>query len=280
MDLADLRLLDAVAVHGSFSAAAAQLRLSQPSVSARIAAVERTLGTALFTRDSRGARLTSAGHRYLGYVRRSLALLEEGRRAASAETADAVMRVGVPASYAAALTPALADAATACRLGLSVRAAHTSELLGDLYDERIDLALVSAGIVPVGFMSSHALSTTAVALAAAGVTAAGNHIRYAVHSWSDASERVISVLVGDGVARTRITVVSPAAAALSLAMYRGHVAVVPRLSAEPDINAGRLQLLELPLPRLTIELDWLHRVTPSEGSIHRFIHEFEMTGRP
>jgi hypothetical protein len=47
MDLADLRLLDAVAVHGSFTAAAAQLRLSQPSVSTRIAAVEPNLSIRL-----------------------------------------------------------------------------------------------------------------------------------------------------------------------------------------------------------------------------------------
>jgi DNA-binding transcriptional LysR family regulator len=279
MDLADLRLMDAVAVHGSFSAAAAQLRLSQPSVSARIAAVERTLGTALFIRDSRGARLTAAGDRYLGYVRRSLALLAEGQRAATAEPAQAPIRVGVPASYAAALAPALADAAIACRLSLSLHASHSRDLRTDLRDGRIDVALVTDGIVPVGLTSSHALTTTTIALAAPGVTAAPADTRYAVHSWSEASEEVISQLLGRGTARANITVLSPAAAAVSLAIHRGHIAVVPRLTAKLDIDAGRLQPIDLPLPNLTIGLDWLHRSVRHAGSVQRFIHEADLAGK-
>jgi DNA-binding transcriptional LysR family regulator len=276
MDLADLRLMDAVAVHGSFSAAAAQLRLSQPSVSARIAAVERTIGTTLFIRDSRGARLTAAGDRYLGYVRRSLALLAEGQRAATAEPAQAPIRVGVPASYAAALAPALADAAIACQLSLSLHASHSRDLRTDLRDGRIDVALVTAGIVPVGLTSSHALTTTTIALAAPGVTAAPADTRYAVHSWSEASEEVISQLLGRGTTRANITVLSPAAAAVSLAIHRGHIAVVPRLTAELDIDAGRLQPIDLPLPNMTIGLDWLHRSVPHAGSVQRFIHEADL----
>lgn len=278
MDLADLRLIDAVAVHGSFSAAAAQLRLSQPSVSARIAAVERTIGAALFLRDSRGARLTAAGDRYLGYVRRSLTLLADGQRAASAEPAQATLRVGVPASYAAALAPALTDAATACQLNLSLHASHSRELRTDLRDGRLDVAMVSAGIVPVGLTSRHALITTTVALGAPGVTAASNDTRYAVHSWSDASDDVISQLLGRGVDRANITVVSPAAAAIGLAIHRGHIAVVPRLTAQLDIDDGRLQPLDLPMPTITIALDWLHRVVPGAGPGLRFIHEADLAG--
>lgn len=275
MDFADLELLDAVAVHGSFSAAGARLRLSQPSVSARVSAVERTIGTVLFSRDSRGARLTVAGERYLGYVRRSLALLEDGRRAAVAEPAEAAIAVGVPASYASALTPALADAAISCQLGLSLRASHSRELRTALQDGRLDVALVTAGVVPVGLTSRQALTTTTVALAPAGISASDDN-RYAVHSWGEASEEVISQLLGRGTSRANIAVVSPAAAAISLAVNRGHVAIVPRLTAELDIGAGRLRPLELSLPNLTVSLDWLHRSDPLAGSVQEFIDKVEI----
>ena len=87
-----------------------------------------------------------------------------------------------------------------------------------------------------------------IALAAPGVAATPADARYAVHSWSEASEEVISQLLGRGTARANITVLSPAAAAISLAIHRGHIAVIPRLTAELDIDAGRLQPLDLPLP--------------------------------
>jgi DNA-binding transcriptional LysR family regulator len=277
MDIADLRLLDAVAVTGSFSAAAAELRLSQPSVSARIAAVERAVGAPLFVRDSRGARLTPAGDRYLGYARRSLALLVEGGRAAAAEPTHAEIRVGVPASYAAGLAPALADAATACRLTLSLRASHSRELRADLRDSRIDLALVTSGVVPVGLASRHAGTTAIVALAASGVTAAP--ARFAVHRWSEAAEDVISALLGQGIARDGITVVSPAAAAISLAVHRGHIAVVPELTAQPEIDAGRLQPLPLQLAALAVPLDWLHHSARQVGPVQRFIQHADIMGR-
>jgi DNA-binding transcriptional LysR family regulator len=277
MDLADLRLLDAVAVSGSFSAAATELRLSQPSVSARVAAVERAVGAQLFVRDSRGARLTPAGDRYLGYARRSLALLREGERAAAAEPRHAEIRVGVPASYAAGLAPALTDAAAACRLALSLRASHSRELRAELRDARIDLALVTSGVVPVGLASRHAGSTAVVALAAPGVTAAPG-AQFAVHRWSEAVEDVLSALLGQGTARDRITVVSPAAAAISLAIHRGHIAVVPRLTAEPEIEARRLQPLPLQLPALTVSLDWLHHSARQIGPVQRFIEHADIIG--
>jgi molybdate transport repressor ModE-like protein len=60
-ELAELELLDAVAHHGSFTAAAAAVGLSQQAVSLRIRAMERLLGITLLTRSARGAELTGAG---------------------------------------------------------------------------------------------------------------------------------------------------------------------------------------------------------------------------
>lgn len=56
-----LRYFTAVAEAGSFTAAAARLRVAQPALSRQIAALEAELGTALFAREPGGVTLTDSG---------------------------------------------------------------------------------------------------------------------------------------------------------------------------------------------------------------------------
>lgn len=271
MDMDDLRLLDAVAAEGSFSRAAARLRLSQPSVSARIAAVERAVGAPLFARDPRGARLTPAGQRYLHYVRRCLQLLEQGQHAAG-QSAGQAIRVGLPASYAPALAPLLADAADGQRLALSIRAGHSTQLREQLRDGLLDMAFATPGAVPPGITSRLAAESPVVALAArAGLgeatppdppaldeTPDAGRRRFAVHSWSQEADDVISEMLAADAPGRQVTVVSPAATAIALALHRGYVAIVPRITAAAELRAGWLRLVPLPLPRFTARLDCLY----------------------
>jgi DNA-binding transcriptional LysR family regulator len=81
MDLDAVRTFVAVADAGQFSAAAAALGVSQQATSKRVAALEKELGVALFTRTPRGTRLTSAGQAFLSPARD---LLRAGERAAAA----------------------------------------------------------------------------------------------------------------------------------------------------------------------------------------------------
>lgn len=60
----DLRLVDAVARHGSLGAAGRELLITQPSASQRLAALERRVGVRLFDRDTTGARPTAAGREF------------------------------------------------------------------------------------------------------------------------------------------------------------------------------------------------------------------------
>src|SRR5918999_1529182 len=61
LDVKQLRVLRAVAEHGSFSAAAESLSYTQPAISQQVAALEKQTGTTLVDRTSRGVRLTEAG---------------------------------------------------------------------------------------------------------------------------------------------------------------------------------------------------------------------------
>jgi DNA-binding transcriptional LysR family regulator len=78
-----LRAFDAVARAGSVQEAARELFVTQPSVSAAVAALARSLGVALVERDGRGIRLTKAGEAFAPYVAEVLGLLEQGGRAAA-----------------------------------------------------------------------------------------------------------------------------------------------------------------------------------------------------
>src|SRR5215217_8971419 len=75
LDVRQLRVLKAVADHGSFSAAADALSYTQPAISQQIAALERRAGTTLVDRGSRGVRLTDAGRALVEHADAVLARL-------------------------------------------------------------------------------------------------------------------------------------------------------------------------------------------------------------
>src|SRR5512142_460173 len=76
-----LRYVAAVARTGSFSAAARACRVSQPTVSAAVAELERRVGGPLFRRSARGVELTPAGRELLPQVESVLGALSDLDRA-------------------------------------------------------------------------------------------------------------------------------------------------------------------------------------------------------
>ena len=81
MNLHQLRIFATVARLGSFSRAAEELHISQPSVSIQVADLERALGVDLFKQRERPIRLTDAGNVLEDYARRILALVDEAEAA-------------------------------------------------------------------------------------------------------------------------------------------------------------------------------------------------------
>ncbi|WP_235834428.1 LysR family transcriptional regulator [Actinomadura logoneensis] len=75
-----LRVLRAVAEHGSFNRAATALRLTPSAVSQHVAALERSLGTQVVTRSTRGVVLTPAGQIMFNAAESVTAELEHARR--------------------------------------------------------------------------------------------------------------------------------------------------------------------------------------------------------
>ena len=146
LDLNRLRVLAAVARHGSVTAAAAELHYSQPSVSHHLARLEAETGAQLFQRVGRGIRLTEAG---LVLAERATEIL--GRvESASAELDAHVglsagrVRVAVFGSALVALMPEvsahLADRHPGLRLDLVDT--HPPEAISMLRAGEVDLAIV------------------------------------------------------------------------------------------------------------------------------------------
>ena len=77
MTPAQARAFHAVAVEGSFTAAAKSLHLSQPTLTHQVKLIETRYKVELFHRTSRGARLTETGAGLLAIVRRMFAGYDE-----------------------------------------------------------------------------------------------------------------------------------------------------------------------------------------------------------
>ena len=76
MDLVQLSYFEAIARGGSFTKAARQLGVSQPTLTVAIQNLERDLGTRLFHRDRQGIRLTATGQELLEQTRGLFGQLE------------------------------------------------------------------------------------------------------------------------------------------------------------------------------------------------------------
>jgi DNA-binding transcriptional LysR family regulator len=98
----DLRVFLAVAETRGMSAAARRLRVGQPTVSRRLAALEAELGYALFRRSVAGVTLTAAGERLVAPARKMAEWAAEVDRAARAQEQRprGVVRVTAPPGLA------------------------------------------------------------------------------------------------------------------------------------------------------------------------------------
>ncbi|WP_402462665.1 LysR family transcriptional regulator [Isoptericola aurantiacus] len=103
IDLRHLRLVTAVAEHGSVTRAASALGMAQPALTAQLNRIDAALGGSVFVRDRRGARPTPLGDLVLRHARVLLpamdAFAEDVRRhVAGRDDAVTSLRVGTVAT--------------------------------------------------------------------------------------------------------------------------------------------------------------------------------------
>ena len=146
LDVTRLRVLVAVARHGSVTAAARELNYAQPSVSHHLARLEAETGVRLIQRAGRGIRLTEAGRLLADRAAEVLGRLDaaENELAAHAGLSAGRVRLAAFPSALGTIVPAAAAMLRAENPGMDVRLteAEPPEALRMLRAGYVDVALV------------------------------------------------------------------------------------------------------------------------------------------
>lgn len=138
-----LRYFLAVAETGNFSRAARRVSVTQPTLSAGIAKLERELGARLFDRDRQRVALTPAGSRFLVRARRIAAEYEHALVELSEVTDPTLLRIGILNTIPTRLVEGWLTAHRALGSGEALEILDGSErdIAERLERGRIDLAL-------------------------------------------------------------------------------------------------------------------------------------------
>ncbi len=146
LDVTRLRVIDAVARHGSVTAAARELHYSQPSVTHHLSRLEAETGAQLIQRVGRGIRLTQAGQLLAGRAAEILGRIEAADAELSAHvglTAGRVRLAGF-SSAIASLVPRAVAALAARHPGLEINLtdAHPLDALELLRTGKVEVAII------------------------------------------------------------------------------------------------------------------------------------------
>jgi DNA-binding transcriptional LysR family regulator len=140
VELRHLRCLVAIAAAGGFTGAAAELGVTQPSVSRALAALEDVLGVRLLRRTSREVVLTAAGERVLAKARRVLTEVED--LAQEARSGHGRLRLGHAWAALGEHTVELQRRWAAQHPDVSLHLVRTNSPTGGLAEGACDIAVV------------------------------------------------------------------------------------------------------------------------------------------
>lgn len=179
-----LRYFAAVAREGSIARASRALHVSQPSISAQLRLLERTLGEKLLVKQGRGLVLTDIGRLVHGYAEEIFGLGRELVDAVKDRPSGRSMRVQVgvadtvPRSLAGALLTPLLDGDEAVRV--VIRHDKAERLVAELATHQLDLVLADASTRSFGRVKAfrHRLGSSAVAVFAPRAQAAALRRRF------------------------------------------------------------------------------------------------------
>ena len=150
LDIHRLKIFLKIAELKSFSRAAHELYLTQPTVSQHIGALEQYVGMPLFDRADRDITLTRAGELLYGYARQIIALQDEARQALDhfkgKKTGHLVIGAStIPGEYI--LPPLLGDFKKPYPdIQITMRIADTAVIVEELLSRNLELGVVGGRI--------------------------------------------------------------------------------------------------------------------------------------
>lgn len=230
-ELRHLRYLLAVAEHGNFTRAAAELHLSQPTLSQQIRRLERLVGTPLLDRSGRAVRLTDAGSVYARHARRALRELDQAEQAVHdvADLTRGHLRLAVTPTFTSYLVGPLVAELRARHPGITLELTETSQ---DALESRLLADELDLGIAFVrshfGGIAATPLATETLSL----VRAADGTVRPAPISPADLAEYELALLNSDFATRGHID-----------DYFRAH-AVIPRIAVEANSIEAVIEIVQ------------------------------------
>lgn len=291
MDRIDrIRAFVTVVDAGSFTQAAARLRLSNKLVSKYVAALEADLGVTLLHRTTRALSLTSAGERYLEGARRLLRSYDELEAGLHAEDnmLSGRLRITAPTTFGEMFITELTHAFVEKHPRVTIDLDLTDRYI-DLAAEGFDVAIRIGNLRDSSLIGRRLGRTRSWVVACPAYLAANGQPQSpadlrshrAIRDNNDAQlNRAAFIIDGAPVSvglHSRIAVNS-AEAVRRLALAGEGIAFTPRFVVEEDVEAGRLirlfpeiattpmdiQALQLPqpfpVPRVSAYLDHLRAV--------------------
>ena len=146
LDIKRLRVIDAVARHGSVTAAAKELHYSQPSVTHHLSRLEAETGAQLLQRVGRGIRLTPAGQLLADRAAEIIGRIDAAASELSAHVGLTAGRVRV-AAFASAISSLVPAALTTLtnrhpNLTIGLTDAHPPDAIELLRTGEIEVAII------------------------------------------------------------------------------------------------------------------------------------------
>ena len=253
MDTARLQAFAEVARTGSISKAAEALFVTQPALTARLQALERSLGTDLLVRGRSGSRLTEAGRALLPHAERALSAMRTGRTAVEEVRSGGAGRLTIGAAPAVStyVLPAMLHRFQARHpaVRLVVRSGHSEEILQMVLRDEIEVGLMRPIQHPdITATLLYEDELTLVVHRGHRFAAAG-HVRMGelasehlilFDRTSSYHELTSAIVRQAGISPRGRLEVDNIDAAKRMVEQRLGIALLPRTSVQADIGAGRL----------------------------------------
>ena len=268
MDVADLRIFEAVARLGVMSRAAAELNTVQSNVTTRIRSLEESLGCRLFERHASGVSLTDEGRRLLPYAQRIPQLLRDAARVVRDDGVPrgALVIGSLETTAALRLAPLLADYASACpEVDLTLRTGTTCELIEAVRKGSVDGAFVCGPVVDPELDSRPMFREELVLVAARGVesidslVASGDVKILVLRAGCSYRQRLEALLARLGVPTPRMLEFGTLEAIYACAGAGLGITMLPRALVERASAAATLSLLTLAAGEAIVDTVFLRR---------------------
>ncbi len=276
----------AVARLGNLSRAAEEMFLTQPTLTARLKALEEEVGAQLFVRTSRGMRLTDAGREFLPYAERVVGSFREGKRAVEELSGASGGRLVLGASpgvgtYA---LPGLLERFVAAypKVSVSVRTGHSEEILEMVLSEEVQLGLTREMRHPE-VESLHLYEDELVlvvdpahrftARGSASLAEVGEETLILFDKESSYTEQTHALFRNAGIRELKTMEVDNIEAAKRMVEHRLGVAFLPRSAIVRSVSVGNLAMIHVEenpeMSRSIVALK--RRDVPASGPVAAFL---------